>query len=65
MPECGNCGAQVSAAYVRVFSLPDRDTVRCCPLCPDRIREGAAVREAKAPRGERARRNESKEGQTT
>ena len=50
MPECDNCGSTVTKQYVRVFALPGRETVRCCPNC-DRIREGAHVREARSSTG--------------
>ena len=44
MPQCGNCGAQVTKAYKRVF-CPDHCTrVRCCPNC-EKTRDGAYVRE--------------------
>lgn len=47
MPECNNCDAFVTEAYVRVFSPPDHDTVRVCPNCEDLIRAGS---ETRAPR---------------
>jgi hypothetical protein len=50
MPTCGNCGAFVSPQYVRVFAPDGYDTVRACPQCPDRVREGAQVREARSSR---------------
>jgi NAD-dependent SIR2 family protein deacetylase len=50
MPECDNCGAVVTAQYVRVFAPTGMDTVRVCPSCPDMVRDGADVREAKLPR---------------
>lgn len=49
MPECLNCGAFVTPDYVRVFS-PSGDDVRVCPDCPDMVRDGADVREARADR---------------
>jgi hypothetical protein len=51
MPHCDNCEGFVTDAYVRVFSPPRMATVRVCPNCEDMVREGADVREAKAPRG--------------
>ena len=51
MPHCDNCEGFVTDAYVRVFSPPGMATVRVCPNCEDMVREGADVREAKAPRG--------------
>ena len=50
MPECKNCGAFVTEQYVRVFAPTGMDTVRVCPNCPDMVREGGDVREAKSPR---------------
>ena len=50
MAHCGNCNEFVTDAYVRVFAPPGMDTVRVCPSCEDMVREGAEVREAKAPR---------------
>lgn len=54
MPNCSNCGAFVTDSYVRVFTPRDRETVRACPRCPDKVRDGGKVREARAPRGARA-----------
>ena len=50
MAHCDNCEGFVTDAYVRVFSSPGMATVRVCPDCEDMVREGADVREAKAPR---------------
>jgi hypothetical protein len=50
MPECGNCGAFVTTQYVRVFAPSELETVRACPECPDLVRSGNDVREAKSPR---------------
>ena len=50
MAECENCGEFVTEQYVRVFAPPGMETVRVCPNCPDMVREGAKVREAKSPR---------------
>ncbi|SFL56525.1 hypothetical protein SAMN04487950_4238 [Halogranum rubrum] len=46
MPTCQNCGSAVSKEYVRVFSLPSQESVRCCPNC-DLLREGTSVRESR------------------
>lgn len=51
MPECKGCGSVVSKDYVRVFTPEDLDQPRACPRCPDRVRSGAEVREARATRG--------------
>lgn len=45
---CQNCGHIVSRDYARVFS-PD-GTVRCCPQCPDKIRDGNSIRDARSTR---------------
>lgn len=50
VPYCQNCGAFVTEAYVAVFAPDGHDTVRACPHCEDLIRDGADVREARAPR---------------
>jgi hypothetical protein len=50
MPDCLNCGAFVTEQYVRVFAPTGMDTVRVCPNCPDMLRDGNDVRDAKAPR---------------
>ena len=50
MPECENCGEFVTEQYVRVFAPTGMETVRACPNCPDMVRGGAGVREAKASR---------------
>ncbi len=50
MAECENCGEFVTEQYVRVFAPTGMDTVRVCPKCPDMVREGGDVREAKSPR---------------
>jgi NAD-dependent SIR2 family protein deacetylase len=50
MRECENCGAFVTEQYVRVFAPTGMDTVRVCPKCPDMVRKGGEVREAKSPR---------------
>ena len=43
--ECLNCGAQVSKRYVDVHEPDGVDRPRCCPECPDLIRDGNGVRE--------------------
>ncbi|MEF8840590.1 MAG: hypothetical protein V5A62_03045 [Haloarculaceae archaeon] len=50
MPHCQNCESYVTEAYVRVFAPDSMDTVRVCPHCEDKLRDGADVREARAPR---------------
>jgi NAD-dependent SIR2 family protein deacetylase len=50
MRECANCGGAVSEQYVRVFAPTGMDTVRVCPHCEDKLRDGAEVREAHSPR---------------
>jgi NAD-dependent SIR2 family protein deacetylase len=50
MAECDNCGEFVTDQYVRVFAPTGMDTVRVCPQCPDMMRDGSDVREAKTPR---------------
>jgi NAD-dependent SIR2 family protein deacetylase len=50
MPKCANCDAVVTEQYVRVFAPSGMKTVRVCPNCPDMVRDGGDVREAKAPR---------------
>jgi NAD-dependent SIR2 family protein deacetylase len=50
MPRCSNCDEFVTENYVRVFAPSELETVRVCPYCEDIVRDGAAVREAKAPR---------------
>ena len=50
MPNCQNCGAFVTDAYARVFTPDDHDEPRVCPECPDKLREGAEIREARSQR---------------
>lgn len=50
MPECESCGSFVTADYVRVFTPEELDKPRACPHCPDKVRTGAEVREARATR---------------
>ena len=50
MPECLNCGAFVTEQYVRVFAPDGMTQPRVCPYCPDKVRDGAEVREAQGIR---------------
>lgn len=50
VPRCNNCEAFVTEQYVRVFAPDEMDTVRVCPHCEDKLRDGNDVREARAPR---------------
>ncbi|WP_435181484.1 DUF7563 family protein [Halorussus sp. AFM4] len=50
MPTCQNCDSFVTRQYVRVFTPTDVEQPRVCPNCPDRIRDGADVRETRSPR---------------
>jgi hypothetical protein len=50
MPECQNCGGFVTEQYVRVFAPSEMETVRVCPQCPDKLRDGAEIREANSSR---------------
>lgn len=50
MPACANCGGFVTDAYVRVFAPSELETVRVCPECEDKARDGAEVRDTHAPR---------------
>lgn len=50
MAACNNCEGFVTDSYVRVFAPPGLDTVRVCPNCEDKIRDGADVRAAHSPR---------------
>lgn len=50
MPECKNCGSFVTTDYARVFTPPGVERPRVCPECPDMVRDGADVREARATR---------------
>ncbi|WP_435147191.1 DUF7563 family protein [Halobaculum sp. P14] len=55
MPDCENCGSAVSADYVRVFAPDDMETVRVCPFCEDKIRDGTGdVRDARSTRTPRS-----------
>lgn len=50
MPLCQNCESFVTKDYVRVFTPPGVTRPRVCPDCPDMVRDGADVREARATR---------------
>lgn len=50
MPECQNCDSFVTDRYVKVFTPQDVDEPRVCPNCPDKLRDGNDVREARATR---------------
>jgi hypothetical protein len=50
MPICENCDGFVTETYVRGFAPAGRKTIRVCPHCPDKLRDGADVREAHAAR---------------
>ena len=50
MPNCENCEGFVTAQYVKVFAPEEMDTVRVCPNCEDKLRDGGEVREAYSPR---------------
>ncbi|WP_449405149.1 DUF7563 family protein [Halocatena pleomorpha] len=51
MPECQNCGSFVTDAYVRVFAPNGMESVRVCPNCEDKLRDGASIRQARSSRG--------------
>ena len=50
MPRCDNCETFVTDNYVRVFAPQGMETVRVCPHCEDKLRDGAEVREARSTR---------------
>ncbi len=50
MPKCYNCGEHVTERYVRVFTPDDVNEPRVCPQCPDKVRDGAEIREARSQR---------------
>lgn len=50
MPECGNCGQFITEQYVRVFAPNGHSTVRVCPFCEDKVRDGADVRDSRGVR---------------
>jgi NAD-dependent SIR2 family protein deacetylase len=47
---CQHCDGFVTEQYVRVFAPTGMNTVRVCPNCEDKLRDGAEVREAHSPR---------------
>ena len=51
MPRCLNCESFVTENYVRVFAPTGMDSVRVCPRCEDKLRDGAEVRKARSTRG--------------
>ncbi|WP_199268395.1 DUF7563 family protein [Halomarina oriensis] len=51
MATCQNCSSFVTEAYVRVFAPDEMETVRVCPNCEDKLRDGAEIREARSSRG--------------
>lgn len=51
MPECQNCGSFVTETYVRVFAPNEMVSVRVCPNCEDKLRDGASIRQARSSRG--------------
>jgi len=50
MPNCQNCESFVIQQYARVFTPPEEEQPRACPHCPDKLRDGATVREARSNR---------------
>ena len=50
MPNCANCESFVTEAYVRVFAPDELESVRVCPNCEDKLRDGAEIREARSSR---------------
>ena len=50
MPTCENCDSFVTENYVRVFAPEGRNSVRVCPGCQDKIRDGAEIRTARSTR---------------
>ena len=50
MASCQNCESFVTDQYARVFTPPDVDDPRVCPHCSDKVRECAAVRDARSRR---------------
>lgn len=50
MAQCKNCEGFVTEQYVRVFAPTGMDTVRVCPNCEDKLRDGAEIRDAHSPR---------------
>ena len=50
MPHCRNCESFVTDTYVRGVAPQGMSTVRVCPNCEDKLRDGAEVREARSTR---------------
>lgn len=50
MPDCLNCESFITERYVRVFAPDGYDSVRVCPSCEDKLRDGAEIREARSKR---------------
>lgn len=50
MANCQNCGSYVTDRYAKVFTPPEMENPRVCPHCPDKVRDGAEVREAHGTR---------------
>jgi hypothetical protein len=50
MSECQNCGSFVTDAYARVFTPTEEEHPRVCPNCPDKLRDGAEIRDARTAR---------------
>jgi hypothetical protein len=50
MPTCQNCESFVTTQYAKVFTPPSEEEPRVCPHCPDKLRDGATVREARSTR---------------
>ncbi|WP_459888772.1 DUF7563 family protein [Halostagnicola bangensis] len=50
MPTCQNCRSFVTERYARVFTPEGIDEPRVCPKCPDKIRDGAEIRNTRSPR---------------
>jgi len=50
MPNCQNCESFVIQQYARVFTPPEEEQPRACPHSPDKLRDGATVREARSNR---------------
>ncbi|WP_044956313.1 DUF7563 family protein [Halococcus hamelinensis] len=48
MPRCQNCSGFVTKQYVRVFAPTGTNTVRVCPQCENKLRDGATVRDARS-----------------
>lgn len=61
MPQCQNCGAVVTERYVRVLSPRGVENPRCCPRCPDKLRQGSTVRDTRSSRVNQRSRDHLKE----